>query len=101
METLSMRLTSLFLLAPLAAAACGQSLQPLNPFDGGLPVEDLSMGGGSTDMAGGGTIDLAGAVFAGTVPDTTGPLIPYVKPTAGSFAGGLMDLTVTVVDPSG
>ena len=95
-----MRLTTLGLLVPLFAAACGQSLQPLNPFDAGFTPDDLTTGVG-TDMAGAGTIDLAGADFAGTVPDTTGPVITYVKPIAGSFVGGLMDLTVTITDPSG
>lgn len=100
-----MRLTTLGfgLLVPFLAAACGQSLQPLNPFDAGFTPDDLSGGGdggGGRDLALG-PIDLAGADFAGTTPDTSGPVITYVKPIAGSFVGGLMDLTVTVTDPSG
>ncbi|HEX9101574.1 MAG TPA: hypothetical protein VF997_05185 [Polyangia bacterium] len=100
---MSMRLAALGLLVPLCAAACGQSLQPLKPFDAGFTPDDLTTGGGGAggDMAGAGAIDLAGADFAGTTPDTTGPVITYVKPMAGTFVGGLLDLTVTVADPSG
>jgi len=95
-----MRLTTLGLLVPLSLAACGQSLQPIMPFDAGFTPDDLSSDVSGRDLSLG-PIDLAGADFAGTTPDTTGPVITYVKPMAGTFAGGLMDLTVTVTDPSG
>jgi hypothetical protein len=98
-----MRLSRLAVVLPFLVGACGQSLTPLQPFDSGFTPDDLTGGGGS----GGGLDlsfsppDLAGADFAGTTPDTTGPVITYVKPLAGSFVGGLLDLTVTVTDPSG
>ena len=98
-----MRVTSLGLLVPLLAAACGQSMQPFVPFDSGAPAEDMANagdGGAGADFAFT-PLDFAGADFAGSTPDTTGPLITYVKPLAGGFVGGLMDLTVTVADPSG
>src|SRR3954464_14513473 len=96
-----MRLNTLGLLVPLFAAACGQSMQPFVPFDSGIPGEDMAGGGGGGSDFSFAPPDLAGADFAGSTPDTTGPLITYVKPMAGSFVGGLMDLTVPVVDPSG
>jgi hypothetical protein len=98
-----MRLSRLALVLPFVVAACGQSLTPLQSFDGGFTPDDLTNGGG-----GSGGLDLSfippdlnGADFAGTTPDTTGPVITYVKPLAGGFVGGLLDLTVTVTDPSG
>lgn len=98
-----MRLTTIgfAVCVPFFAAACGQSLKAPIPFDAGLGSDDLSTGGGGGADLALGPVDLAGADFAGTTPDTSGPVITYVKPTAGSFVGGLMDLTVTVTDPSG
>ncbi len=99
-----MRLVGLSLALSFLVAACGQSLQPLRPFDSGLPVDDLAIGrgdGGVVDLAGSGPIDLAGADFAGSEPDTSGPVITYVKPLAGVFVGGLLEVIVTATDPSG
>ena len=94
-----MRLTRLSLVVPFLAAACGQSLQPLQPFDAGAVVDDLAkVHGGGGD---GGSPDLAGGDLAGTTPDTDGPVIAYVNPLVGTFVGGMLDIIVTVTDPSG
>lgn len=93
-----MRLTTLGLLVPLLAAACGQSLQPLNPFDAGFTGDDLSAGGGSsTDMAR--ARDLGGT--DGALDDTTGPTIVIVTPAVGDFVSGVFTVAATITDPSG
>ncbi|HXU71055.1 MAG TPA: hypothetical protein VN947_17090 [Polyangia bacterium] len=97
-----MRLIGLSLALPFLVAACGQSLKPFQGFDAGGVAEDMSAGGGGGGDGGGSTpVDLAGADFAGAVPDTDGPVITYVKPMAGVFVGQLLEVVVTVTDPSG
>ncbi len=96
-----MRLTTLGLLVPLFAAACGQSLQPPPGFDGGLP-DDLSAGGGGgtgggKDLAG--VHDLAGG--DGGLNDTTGPTIVINTPAVGSFVRGIFEVSADITDPSG
>ena len=96
-----MRLTTLGLLVPLFAAACGQSLKPQVPFDAGYTPPDLAAGGGgsggSHDMAG--PHDLGGA--DGALDDTTGPTIVINNPATGDFVSGIFEVQATITDPSG
>jgi len=94
-----MRFTRLgFLLPLLAVAACGQSLQPLNPFDSGLPADDLAVGGdggGSRSDLGMATIDMAGFNQAGS------PVVMITAPTATTeVQGDTLNVTATITSPT-
>ncbi|HEX6838348.1 MAG TPA: hypothetical protein VF334_17345, partial [Polyangia bacterium] len=96
-----MRLTTLgfALLAPLFAAACGQSLQPLNPFDAGYVPPDQALGGGGD----GGVGDLGAAMIDMSGFNQSGsPVVTITAPTAATeVAGDTLTLTATVTSPSG
>ncbi|HEY2745196.1 MAG TPA: Ig-like domain-containing protein [Polyangia bacterium] len=82
---------------PLLVAACGQSLQPLKPFDSGLPADDLSMergDGGSKDL-GTALIDMTGFNQPGS------PAITITAPTATTeVAGDTLSVTATITSPT-
>jgi hypothetical protein len=95
-----MRLIRLGLLVPLCLAACGQSLQPLQPFDAGIGSDDLAAGGGGRDMTKGG--DLYGLPpVDGGCSSSSGPSITIDKPTSGSFVRGVFEVSATIDDPCG
>ena len=94
-----MRSIRLGLLLPLlAASACGQSLQPLNPFDSGLPPDDMTMTGGDGGMHGDigtATIDMAGFNMAGS------PVVTITAPTATTeVQGDTLAVTATITSPT-
>ena len=94
-----MRSIRLGLLVPLlAAAACGQSLQPLAPFDSGIPVDDMAQGtdgGGARPDIGMATIDMAGFNQAGS------PVVTITAPAAGTeVQGDTLNVTATITSPT-
>ena len=92
-----MRLSRIALLVPLMAAACGQSLQPLQPFDAGLP-DDLSQSGdlgGTAHDLGAAMIDMTGFNQAGS------PVVTITAPTAGTeVQGDTLNVTATITSPT-
>lgn len=94
-----MRIRMLGLLVPLVAAACGQSLKPLPPIDGGV-ADDLAgaqggeLGSGGQDL-GTAVIDLAGVNMAGS------PVVTITGPAAGvEVSGDKLTVTATVTSPT-